>query len=160
MKRRGFLGLLGLAPFGAKAAADDALVQMGFQHGSKVLSAAAPILSNQVAYDGPGEMPCTAPDSGSWVEKMIANSRKALKFLNKDGLPAWKRAEIAHRELNTPRHGLDPDLAVLVSVSPGWKARRQRQRNIARAEAMAVRAISIYADRAAWQQKHGLEWYD
>lgn len=157
MKRRGFLGLLGLSPFGAKMAADDALVQMGFQHGSKVLSAAAPAIG---LYDGPGVMPTTAPDSGSWLEKMIANSRKALRFLNKDGLPAWKRAEIAHRELNRARAGLDPDIAVLVSASPGWKARRQMQRNIARAEAMAVRAISIHAERAAWEQKHGLEWYD
>ncbi|WP_034853211.1 hypothetical protein [Sinorhizobium sojae] len=148
MKRRGFLGFLGGAaaagPALAKQAADPVLRQAGFPMGGEVAGAAL--------------MPAPAPPAGA--------ISKAIRWIRKQGIPAWKMREISQRANYERRYGLDPDLACLVSVSPGWKARTQRSRNLERMIEESVSRIGHHQERHGYlgklQEKFGIDadWYD
>ncbi len=147
MQRRGFLGLFGGAvmagPRAIKAAFDDkVLVQAGMPWG--------------------GEVAAAAPVEAVISEKGLA--RRALSWVRKRGIPNWKMAELRERA-NDRRFGLDPDLACLVSVSPGWKAREQRRRNLARAVDASLASLGSSVERRFWHkqaaEKFGdyIDWY-
>ncbi len=159
MKRRGFLGLLGLSPFGAKMAADDALVQMGFQHGSKIISAAAPLVGGMVEGDnGPNPIP-ESPEK-SHRDWMIDKTQKLRRYISRNGIPNWKLAELRERAWMNPPPGIDPDLAVLQSMSPSRKAVLQRARNFERMKTMMVNRTLRQAAQARFAKKIGFDWYD
>lgn len=158
MKRRGFLGLLGLTPFGAKMAADDALVQMGFSHGSKIVSAAAPLLGGMTEGDnGPNPVPSPKESHSDWV---IEKAQKLRRYLSRYGIPNWKLEELRERAWMNPPPGIDPDLAVLQSMSPARKAVLQRARNFERMKAMTVNRSLRQGAQARFQKKIGFDWYD
>lgn len=157
MKRRGFLGLLGLSPFGAKMAADDALVQMGFQHGSKVLSAAAPALEFNWPTTNPKEC---APTSSSDMGWLAERAQKLRAVISRSGIPKWKLEELRERAWMSSPPGIDPDLTVLQSMSPSRKAIIQRARNFERVKALALTKHTRDLARAAFAKKTGIDWYD
>lgn len=148
MQRRGFLGFLtgavAAGPRAMKAAFDDkVLVQAGMPWGGETVAAAesAAVIS----------------------EKGIA--KRALAWVRKRGIPDWKMAELRERANERRALGLDPDLACLVSVSPGWKAREQRRRNLARVVDASLASIGRDFERSSWHQqvvkKFGryVDWY-
>lgn len=89
-----------------------------------------------------------------------------MRWLGKNGIPDWKMHEIRQRADHERAYGLDPDLAALVSVSGGWKARQQRKRNLDRAIACSVTSIEQRTKRILFQDKmraifgEDVEWYD
>lgn len=159
MKRRGFLGLLGLSPFGAKMAADDALVQMGFSHGSKILTAAAPLVGDMAEGDS---FPQVAPGSPSESHNdwLIDKARKLSRYIKRNGIPDWKLDELREEAWRNPPSGIDPDLAVLQSMSPARKAVIQRAWNFERMKTMSVNRNLRQAAQARFSKKIGFDWYD
>jgi hypothetical protein len=145
--RRGFLGFMGGAvvagPKLAQTAADPILKQAGFSSGGAVGHAA----------------PMAVPVMSEGA------TAKIIKWIRRNGIPAWKMTEIRNRA-DYKRAGIDPDLACLVSVSPGWKAREQRRRNLEREIEMSLSSIGRSGGRRAFeervQQRFGeyLDWYD
>lgn len=147
LARRNFLGLFGGAvvagPSAAKAAADPVLKQAGFPMGGEII-AAAPI----PGFDAP-----------------VGVVAKVRNWILRTGIPAWKMHEI-RRQANYERSmGLDPDLACLISVSPGYKAREQRRRNMDRKMADALESIGIESHRKDFKAKllkkfgYDVDWY-
>lgn len=149
MNRRGFLGFFGgaavSAPSLARAAAGDAVLkQAGFAAGNGLV----------------GASPMTvAPASTSVVTK-------AVKWIRRNGIPSWKMYDITRQADYQRRNGLDPDIASLVSVSPGWKARAQRKRNLDRAIETSIASIGRSGARNSFEQKMSkqfgdfVDWYD
>lgn len=148
MQRRGFLGFLtgavAAGPRAMKAAFDDrVLVQAGMPWG--------------------GEVAAAAPIEAVISEKGVA--KRALAWVRKRGIPDWKMTELRERANHQRALGLDPDLACLVSVSPGWKAREQRRRNLARVVDASFASLGSSAERRFWHnqaaKKFGdyVDWY-
>jgi len=148
MKRRSFLGFLGgaavSAPTLAKAATDNAILkQAGFPSGGELVGAA------------PG-MPTYA--TGGAVSKFV-------RWVKRSGIPAWKMNDLKNRAEHHRSYGLDPDLACLVSVSAGFKARSQRRRNLERVIEQSLASIGREGARRAFYDKvetrfGGVDWYD
>jgi len=149
MKRRSFLGFLGgaavSAPTLAKAAADNTILkQVGFPMGGEVVGA-APMM----------------PDMAS-----TGTVAKFVRWVRRTGIPAWKMQELKHRAEHNRRYGLDPDLACLVSVSAGFKARSQRRRNLERTIEQSLASIGRHSAQRAFQDKilnrfgDGIDWYE
>lgn len=150
MQRRGFLGMLtgalAAGPNAVKAALDGkVLAQTGFP---------------SVAAGGVASCAPSAP-----VMPTRKAEAAALRWIRKTGVPDWKMNEIRMRANSERAFGLDPDLACLVSVSPGWKAREQRRRTIERMTDMSI-AIALGARHRRgffdfFHKKFGfdLEWY-
>lgn len=151
MQRRGFLGMLSGAlaagPNAVKAALDNkVMAQAGFPSGA----------AGAVASCAPSEpiMPTKGAES------------RVLRWIRKNGVPGWKMNEIRMRANAERALGLDPDLACLVSVSAGWKAREQRRRTIERMTDMSIaNALGRHQRRAFFDfafKKFGfdVEWYD
>ncbi|WP_421849843.1 hypothetical protein [Oricola sp.] len=138
LARRGFLKGLMAAPVAAHQMSDRVLRQMGFTAGSEVVGA---------AMGPPNAVDPVAPET---------NLRFIGKFKNwiaKNGLPQWKREECARRAMaHRQNYGLDPDLAVLRSVSPIFKAQEQRRRNIRREEEWAISAVVNDARRRRFER--------
>lgn len=149
MNRRGFLGFFGAgavsAPSIARAAAGDAVLkQAGFAAGSAI--------------------ECAAPTTAVPVSTSVL--AKAARWIRRTGIPSWKMNEITRRAEYQRQHGIDPDIACLVSVSAGWKARTQRQRNLDREIDRSLSSIGMNSARRKFeekmQQKFGdfVDWYD
>jgi len=149
MKRRAFFGFLGGAavsgPALAKAATDNAILKhAGFPMGGESIVAAP-------------SMPVAA--STGAVSKIV-------RWIRRSGIPEWKMTELRRRADYNRKFGLDPDLACLVSVSAGFKARAQRQRNIEREIESSLSSIGRHSALNAFNQKvrdrfgEGLDWYD
>lgn len=149
MKRRAFLGFLGGAaasgPTLAKSIAGDAVLkQAGFAAGGAVCGAA------------PTSPP--VPSNGT-----IA---KAVRWIRRKGIPEWKMHDLRRQADYERQHGIDPDIACLVSVSPGWKARTQRKRNLNRVIDRSLASIGRSGARNAFEQKmqkqfgEFIDWYD
>jgi hypothetical protein len=74
--------------------------------------------------------------------------------------------DISRRADYQRQHGLDPDIASLVSVSPGWKARTQRRRNLDREIDRSLASIGGSAARRAFEEKMRqqfgdfVDWYE
>lgn len=146
MKRRGFLGFLGGAvasgPTLAKSITDTTLADAGY---SNVGLNAAPI---EAAIPTKGE------------------AGRIVKWIQNAGIPEWKMARIRERVTHMRPYGVDPDLACLRSVSPGYKAREQARRNLERAIASSLASISGETERSNFFDKvktkfgHYIEWYD
>lgn len=146
MKRRGFLGFLGGAvaagPSIAVKAVDPVLAEAGFA--TTALSAAPAIP--------------TTPSSGA-----VGN---IVRWIRRNGIPAWKMREIKRRANYERSHGIDADIACLRSVSSGWKARKQRQRNIDRLVEESISSIGHQSDRMSFtgriQSMFGanVDWYE
>jgi hypothetical protein len=159
MKRRAFLGFLGAAPAAAKAAGDAALRQMGFLAGSDVVGAAPPIglAKGLVGYADQCEGQLTG-DANATLNDVFTPSLgpfKALRrWISRNGVPAWKMRQLADDEyLRGQWRGLDPDLAVLRSVAPSWKAIKQRQRNLDRAVEISLNRVEQQTRQFLFQQK-------
>ena len=149
MNRRGFLGFFGGAvasgPSIARAAAGDAVLrQAGFAAGSSVVGAA------------PSPIPAASTS-------VVA---KAVRWVRRNGIPDWKKHDIARRADYQRRNGLDPDIAALVSVSPAWKALKQRKRNLDRETEISLASIGRNGARRAFEEKMEkqfgaiADWYD
>lgn len=149
MRRRAFFGFLGGAaasgPALAKVAADHAtLRQAGFSMGSEV-ACASPTSA--------------APASAGAVSKFI-------RWVKRSGIPAWKMHELRRQADYQRQYGFDPDLASLVSVSPSFKARTQRQRNLDRLIETSLASVGRNSERHKFDEKiraqfgDGLDWYD
>ncbi|NTG94240.1 hypothetical protein [Rhizobium rhizogenes] len=146
MKRRGFLGFLGGAvaagPSVAMKAIDPVLAEAGFA--SSTLSAAPALPS--------------APSAG------VIGS--VVRWIRRNGIPAWKMSEIKRRSNYERQYGIDPDLACLRSVSSGWKARKQRQRNIDRLIEESISSIGHSTERVGFSGKiqslfgQNVDWYE
>ena len=137
--RRGLLKGLLAAPIAARQAGEHALKQMGYAAGSDVLMAAPLTAMDQAA-----------PMPHATAEGFLAKFRV---WFAKNGLPKWKREECAERAyINRIHHGIDPDLAVLRSVAPIYKAQQQRIRNISREEQAAVARIVRDVQREKFAQ--------
>ncbi|MGV1913573.1 hypothetical protein G6K96_21815 [Agrobacterium vitis] len=147
MKRRGFLGIFAGAvatgPQALKAATDDAILRStGIPSGIEVA----------------GASPCQ-PAVGS-------TSPKVINWIKRIGIPEWKMQEIRMRADHDRVQGLDPDLAVLRSVSAGYKAVEQRRRNVERRIAQSLTFIDIHHQRQGFAKKvlskfgYDLHWYD
>lgn len=123
MKRRAFLRFLGLAgaagPSVGAMVGDPVLAQTGFRGASLVGGA-----GSWGTLGGPAD--CAPADPAD------VPIRKIVNWIRRNGIPRWKMAEIEMRADNRSRAGIDVDLACLRSVSPGWKARKQQQRNLQR----------------------------
>lgn len=141
MKRRGFLGFLGGAiaagPSAARAAIDTTLADAGFATQGLM---AAPTMSE-----------CVGPDHSPEVTNTLA--RRMIKWIRKGGIPEWKMNEIRRRADERRTFGLDPDLACLRSVSPGFKARTQRARNIEREIEKALTGLDADLEERAFHEK-------
>jgi hypothetical protein len=78
-------------------------------------------------------------------------------FLRSNGLPDWKRQQF--RNYARSIRVIEPDLAALRSVSPGWMLRRQW----ARAEESMVqefyRDLEGQNERGDYIEKNNLEWF-
>lgn len=92
---------------------------------------------------------------------------KIVNWIRRVGIPPWKMDEIKRRAMYDARgQGLDPDLACLRSVSPGWKAREQRRRNLDRQIQWSLsgigRQVGIREFEKQVQVKFGqpFSWYD
>jgi hypothetical protein len=150
MKRRGFLGFLGGAvasgPTLAKSIADTTLADAGYSN-IGLNAAATPV-----------------PAMSSVANKSTAG--RIVKWIQKNGVPEWKMARIRERVNHQRVFGIDPDLACLRSVSPGYKAREQTRRNLDRAIAASIASIALDVDRQTFfdkvKAKFGgyVEWYD
>jgi len=149
MKRRSFLGFLGgaavSAPTLAKAASDNAaLRQAGFPMGAEVCGA-APVMP---AYANAGAV------------------SKFVRWIKRTGIPDWKMSQLEQRAEYFRRYGLDPDLACLVSVSAGFKARSQRRRNLERVIDQSLGSVGMNGKRNAFYNKvrdrfgDDIDWYD
>lgn len=149
MKRRQFLGFLGGAvaagPTAAKTAASNSVLrQAGFAAGSEVASAA----------------PAPIPAASAGVVS------KAVRWIRLNGVPAWKMHDIVRQADYKRANGLDPDIACMVSVSAGWKARTQRKRNINREIEASLAGIGRSGARHAFEEKMQkrfgafFDWYD
>lgn len=148
MKRRSFLGL-----FGGTVAAGPALMQ----------EAVSPVLA-QAGFAGAGAVTGAAPVE---IEPPTTGAlAKFTRFIKRSGIPAWKMRELKQRANYERRFGIDPDLAALRSVSPGWKARKQRTRNLDRIVAASIASIGSNAERHTFtdkiREKFGfhVDWYD
>lgn len=138
MKRRGFFGLMGGAvvagPSMAKAAATQGLeaLQLGpvggmpFPPSAGYTTGAYPENS-----DGPSPL-----DPEHWMQRELSD------FL---GVSA---RELAERRLETHVHALDPDLAVMRSLSLDAKIRIQRDRQFTRERESQRRYLSRNIERA------------
>lgn len=154
MKRRQFLGFLGGAvaagPTAAKVAADNVVSQSGLTALGRT-----PIAS---ALAG-GEIAAPAPPSMNGIGRHVLS--KIRKMLLKEGLPKWKLMEIASRA--EQYNGLDPDLGALVSVSGGFKVRKQRKRNFERLKAESIEWLMQEDERRQWHKtiadKFGVDGY-
>ncbi|HEU0071188.1 MAG TPA: hypothetical protein VFS04_07830 [Alphaproteobacteria bacterium] len=151
MQRRGFLGMLSGAlaagPNAVKAALDNkVLAQAGFPSGA----------AGAVASCAPSEP--IMPTKGA--------EARVLRWIRKNGVPDWKMNEIKMRANAERALGLDPDLACLISVSAGWKAREQRRRTLERmtdmsiANALGRRQRRNFFDFAFKKFGFDVEWYD
>lgn len=148
MKRRFFLGLLG-----GTAAAGPAMVQ----------EAVSPVLA-QAGFAGAGAVAGAAPIE---IEPPATGAiGKVIRILRRSGIPAWKMRELQRRANYERRFGIDPDIAALRSVSPGWKARKQRRRNLDRIIDTSLSSIGDNSERHNFitklQRKFGphVDWYE
>ena len=148
MKRRGFLGFLGGAvaagPSAAKAAIDTTLADAGYV--GQGLSAAA----------------CNTPAPYEGMSKL---GRKLVQWVRSEGVPEWKKRHIERNADHWRASGIDPDLACLKSVSPGYKAREQRRRNIERETERCLAMLDVEIQQRDFhetiKQKFGVMvgWY-
>lgn len=149
MNRRGFLGFFGGAVAAGPAAArsmasESVLKQTGFAGGSEVAGAAPAPIENATS----------------------SAYRKAVRWIRRNGIPEWKMNELRQRAEHKRGTGIDPDLAVLRSVSPGWKAREQRRRNLEREIEFSLSSIGRGRARDEFSKKLSdrfggwMDWYD
>lgn len=148
MRRRGFLSFLGGAaaagPVAAKGLADSVLMQAGFPSAS-IVAAAAPAAT---------------------IAPPLNVMARARRWVMKAGIPRWKMNEIIARANHDRSLGLDADIACLRSVSPGWKAREQRRRNLERRIEQSLNNMSQQSERDAFFQKMkkrfdaNFDWWD
>lgn len=145
MKRRGFLGFFGGAVVAGpriahQAVSQNVLGQAGYAQG---MGHAAPMAMEPI------------------TEGVAA---QIVKFVKKNGIPEWKMNELRERANHMRDSGLDPDLAALVSVSGGWKAREQRRRTMNRVVESSLISISREAARKSFvgkiKDKLGVDYFD
>lgn len=136
LSRRNLLKALPSMPFAAQAAKKRAAALMG----------TAAIGSETVGnYGVSSSGPCTPGGAD-------LRGRGLLKLLRRIGLPAWKRREL--RSDARRSRLIDPDLAALRSVSPGWVLHRQWERNEARAKAQLFDWLDESDDRETFMTRH------
>ena len=152
MKRRSFLGAAVASPFAAKSAAAKAAAD-----GVAMEAMGLGNLSYLFARESvPASVSGTSPSTIA-----LAAVREYLKI---NGLPRHKKDEIEHIA-RTDRGYIDPDVAVLRSVSPTVKARLQRDRVRARAEAQVMFGLDYNIERRAFNEAmeklvgYPIEWF-
>lgn len=145
MKRRGFLGMFGGAVVAGPSLAHQAVSQ-------NVLS--------QAGY-GFGSI-ATAPMEAAAVSEGMAS--QIVKFVRKNGIPEWKMNDLRRQANHLRSIGLDPDIAALVSVSGGWKAREQRRRTMDRLIEASLASIGRDTERKSFlgkiKSKLGVDYFD
>lgn len=116
--RRKFLGLLGMSPIAAKAAADELIVgSMTNGMGAVGFYPTPPNVAGS-----PTAIGFMGPQEPYWM--------KPLRWLKNNSLPSWQEQEI--REQTRHVAALDPDIAAKRSWSAAVKMQEQRDRNYAR----------------------------
>lgn len=137
--RRKFLGLIGMSPIAAKAAADELVLK-------EVMSAGS--------YDLPisGVYQTAASGSGGVMEEPYW--MKPLRWLQKNKLPEWTLSEI--RQETRHVSSLDPDLAAKRSWSPAVKIAEQRERNFRRRVESTMRGPEMQAIREEFRKQTGI----
>lgn len=116
--RRKLLGLIGMSPLAAKAAADQAMA---------ATTGLAPQGMQGFGHIGP---PAGHPGGQVYAADASSTREKIKNWLSKNGLPEWERARL--REQSRHVYALDPDIAAKKSWSMSVKIITQRQRNYER----------------------------
>lgn len=141
--RRKFLGLIGLSPIAAKAAADELTI--------RAASGGMPMIGNIPPYYGGIGSQTAIPNALMGPQEPYW--AKPLRWFKTNGIPDWK-----DRELRTQARSyftLDPDIAAKRSWSASVKMQEQFERNYQRLVENTKHQWSAQGLRDMFNQQNG-----
>lgn len=147
MNRRSFLKASAAAPVAARTLSQQLAAAVGGFSMDAAMAAGVSAL---------GSTPPACPLPIDQASDLDRQSR-LLRALRLYGIPSWKRKEFRRYARND--RILDPDIAVLRSISLSTKLRIQWARNELRWEQREIENLTETNERSSWFERFGIAWW-